>query len=110
MRDIRIIINTMETNNLPRLKLEPSSKTVNGREFEKYIMDRKVYSQLVVSFTGEKATVFKAKFNNAFYKLEDAAREPKESKRIFLHLFCHLFHSFPVNSIESTQCNRGYHI
>lgn len=82
LRAIEAIIYTLESNNLPRLNFEPCSRTYNGREFPMYEMDRNAFSQLVGSFTGEKATVFRKKYADAFDAMEEHIKRQQEPKQI----------------------------
>ena len=81
LRDIEVIINTLEANEIDALNFEEISVPDSyGRPRRAFEMDRNAYSQLVGSFTGEKSTIFRKRYADAFDAMEAALVEKEQAQ------------------------------
>ncbi len=83
MDTIRAIVNTLELNKIDGSNFRLISyKDSMNRTKPCFELDRNAYAQLVNGFTGEKATVFRKKYADAFDAMEESLSKPKKLTRM----------------------------
>ena len=88
LRDIEVYKNRISTPQFCGLFIESEYRASNGKMNKEYLLTRDGFSFLVMGFTGAKADEWKLKYIEAFYKMEQAIKNPyshlsKEVQAIF---------------------------